>query len=258
MPTFAEGDVVLVPAVALGLADDGPALRERTVLAVEERSVRVDGAAGQTVKIGVARVHKDFGLGLLRVGDIESELGLLDPLASSLEQYFRLLLPDDRMWIWRLRTVAELKLYWSANHGALTHVVLVGHGSKTSLKFVDGWVLGSNLAAELTQAAPGGSAKAFISLACNTGYAGFGKSFSEAGCCAWLAAPFQAVHGAVALQYAETYFSSLLLAGSKPGRARRRAQAALPGRNHFVEWRNGARVVPDPTDGLVAEGAVVE
>ncbi len=97
--SFTVGDQVLVPSVALGLVDEGPALREREVRALAGRSVVVDTQQGATTKVGVARVHQDFGLALLRVGDLETETALLNPLADSLEQYFKLLLPDDRLGV---------------------------------------------------------------------------------------------------------------------------------------------------------------
>lgn len=262
MTTFAVGDDVLVPAAASGDTGNGPALRERKVLQLVDRSVLVNGPPDQPAcKVGVARVHKDFGLVLVRIGDVASDPELLDPLANSLEHYFRLLLPPgDRFWVWRIRTQAELEEYWKAFQGVVTHVVLAGHGSPTSMKFLDkGWVTGAALGAALMAAVPDGTAKEFVSLACQTGHMPFARGLSSAACCASLTAPFQAVHGVVAMQYAETYFSTLLVEGASAGNARRRAQAALPHGNHFRLWRNGKLQTgtdsPEPT-GKAAPAAV--
>lgn len=84
MVKFEKTETALVPAVALGLDDDGPALRERQVLDHKGRSVIVDAGSGRSISIGTARAHKDFAVGLIRIGDLRSEAELLDPLAESL------------------------------------------------------------------------------------------------------------------------------------------------------------------------------
>jgi hypothetical protein len=144
--------------------------------------------------------------------------------------------------VWWVRTLAELRIYWTQNEATLTHVVIVGHGSDSSIRFLDDTISGEDLGSELSEATAGGTPKTFISLACKTGHATFAKKFSTTPCCERIVAPFQSVHGAVALQYTQTYFSSLLLAGSKPGRALRNAQLSLPAGNHFTEWKQGEKI----------------
>ena len=130
---------------------------------------------------------------------------------------------------------------WGSEHGGLTHVVIVAHGGPECLSFLDGDHDGDDLASLLEGASPSCAPKYFMSLACKTGRAGFGKAFSGGAACGHFSGPHQSVHGAVALQYAQVYFSSLLLAGLKPGRARKRAQDSLPPGNHFLEWSAGSR-----------------
>ncbi len=251
MAMFAEGDRVIVPAVALGLVEDGPALREREVLGVQGRSVVVNTTGDATTTVGTRRVHRDFGLALVRIGDLETESTLLNPMVDSLEQFFRVLLPDDRLWTWRIRTLAEFKKCWSLQHSVVTHVVLVGHGSATSLKFVDQWVAGTALGAALVEAGAS-DAKEFVSLACYTGRKSFAGGLSTSACCASITGPFGAVHGAVAMQYAQTYFSSLLLGGAAVGTARRHAFQSLPRGNRVRLWKKGSLVKgsesPEPFD----------
>ena len=47
----------------------------------------------------------------------------------------------------------------------------------------------------------------FLSLCCQTGYAEFAKRFSAAPCCREIIAPFHSVHGAVASQFAQSFFA---------------------------------------------------
>ena len=91
--------------------------------------------------IGVALLHRDVGILILCIGDMETERNLLDPLAKSILQFCRLLLKDGHVVSEKVRSLDELARTWRKGQAAFTHVVLIGHGSKDGLKFaMDEWV----------------------------------------------------------------------------------------------------------------------
>lgn len=238
---------MLVPAAKLANPDQAPyALMSRSVLARSDRSITVDDGAGGTVEIASRLAHKSsLGFLVLRVGDLNTETLLLDPLAKSVLQFMRLLVPDEDLRSVELRTMAELKFHWAANHGSTSHVVLIGHGSSAGLAFVgDGLVHASDLAAELEAAGTGSSAKAFISLACLTGRADFGKPFSNSSVCSDFIGPFQSVHGAAASQFLQSLLTEHLLGGVELGYAYNRVAKGLSGARRFRRWRKGEMKTP--------------
>ncbi len=240
---FNVGEHVLVPAARLAQPDQQPyALMPRTVLAQNERSVRVDDGAGGTVDIASRLVHpSSLGFLVLRVGDLNTERTLLDPLAKSVLQFLRLLIPDGDLRAVSLRTLAELDAHWTTYHAATSHVVLIGHGSGTSISVLgDGAITGENLAARLHGLGPDTPPKTFVSLACLTGRAGFAKRFSESPICRDLIAPFHSVHGAAASQFCQSLLADHLLAGVEIPYAYTRAVRAVVGGGRFRRWRRGA------------------
>ena len=66
----------------------------------------------------------------MKIGDFSSESGVLDPLAASIGEFLRLLLPDDQLHRLELRTLTELESFWRQHHAAYSHVVITGHGSR--------------------------------------------------------------------------------------------------------------------------------
>jgi hypothetical protein len=244
---FQIGDKVLVPAARLSGPEAQPfALMERKVLGQTDRSVRVDDRDGKTVEIASRLVHKSLGILVLRVGDLATERTLLEPLTKSVLQFLRLLVPDHDLRVMELRTLAELDADWAEYHDATSHVVLIGHGSETSVSFVgDGPVTGDALGQRLSMTSPGSDPKTFISLACLTGRAGFAKAFSLTPICKDLIAPFQSVHGAVASQFCQSLLAEHLLDGVEMPYAHARAAEAVVGGHSFRRWRNG-KLCPKP------------
>src|SRR3954470_10876490 len=106
MPKFNVSDEVYVPSSVLSTASQQPhALTQKIVLATHDRSITVDDVQGATVDVGSARVHDSrIGFVVLRIGDLASETALLDPLAKSVLQFLRLLLPDDHVRVVQIRT----------------------------------------------------------------------------------------------------------------------------------------------------------
>lgn len=239
---FDVGEHVLVPAARLAQPDQQPyALMPRTVLALNGRSVRVDDGAGGTVDIASRLVHPgSLGFLVLRIGDLGTESTLLDPLAKSVLQFLRLLIPDSDLRSIELRTLAELDAHWTAHRGATSHVVVIGHGSSTSISFVgDGPISGGDLADRLHQQAPGSQPKTFVSLACLTGRAPFAKPFSQSPICRDLIAPFRSVHGAAASQFCQTLLTDHLLGGVEIPYAYSRSVGAVVEGGRFRRWRDG-------------------
>lgn len=244
MAKFRIDDTILVPSTALDWPDAPLAMVERRVLAQQDRKVKVDGKPGGSERwVASRRAHKDVHVLVLRLGDIDSESSLLDPIADSLHQHLRLLLTDSRVDVWRIRTVAELKHWWSKHHAILTHVVLVCHGRADALKVVGDapWISGAELGALLDQWSPESQPKEVISVGCMNGRAGFAKALSKADCVKRVVGPYQTVHGSVALSYCHQYFGSLLLDGVTTKNARNKAARSLPGGSHFVTWTNGRK-----------------
>jgi hypothetical protein len=234
------GDRVYVPCRRIdGLDGLGIALYETEVASVEGLTVRVRLRDGQpSAPIGSALVLRSVGILVVTVGDFESEAQLLDPLAKSVTQFCRLLVPDDQVRSVRVRSVAELVAMWRQNQAVYSHVVWVAHGSDTSIRFgVDGWVDAPTLVRSLR--VHGAPRKVYLSLCCRTGYAAFGQAMSRAAICSDFVGPFHSVDGAVASQFCQTFLVGHLLEGRTVGVAFRHARASVPGSTSFRLWRAG-------------------
>jgi hypothetical protein len=253
-PKFDVGDQVLVPAARLAQPDQAPyALVARRVTALRDRSVQVDDGAGGSVVIASRLVHpSSLGFSIIRIGDLTSEPTLLDPLAKSVLQFLRLLVPDNDLRSVSLRTLAELDAHWLSYHGSTSHVILIAHGCATSVTFVgDGAVSGGDLAERLRALAPQSRPKTFISLACATGRVDFARPFSQNAICRDLLAPFQSVHGAAASQYCQTLLTEHLLGGREIPYAHARAVKGVASGGRFRRWRDGVHCAAEPS----ADGA---
>jgi hypothetical protein len=233
-------ETVFVPRVRLGLdLNNANAFYNTSVCEVNDRSVRVSlPGGGWSDWIGSSAVHRNVGILILRIGDYQSEIGLLEPLKKSVLQYFRLLLPDDMVRAHEMRTTEELAQIWAANHAGFSHVIVIGHGRRNAIRFgANNWQNAAQLGAIFGQ--PNPNPKTFVSLCCETGYADFGRPFSELSCCESLIAPFHTVHGAVASQFCQTLFAHHLLSGSTLRVAFNNSRLAIPGGKRFRLWDHG-------------------
>lgn len=237
---LAVGESVYVPRARVGLSLDAPSAFYRTqVSAVNRRSIVVSLPQGQTATIASSAVRRNIGILILRIGDFDSEDSLLDPMAKSILQYCRLLLSDDMVRLREVRSLQEMKHYWTREHAAYTHVVLMAHGRPDAILFgVDEWVAGGALGSGLVEGG-GVTPKTFVSLACRTGYAEFGKSFSTTTVCNAVIAPFHSVHGALAAQFCQTFLAYNLLEGETVGVAFKHARAGVAGHPSFRLWQSG-------------------
>ncbi|MBD8685019.1 hypothetical protein [Pseudomonas sp. CFBP 13719] len=188
--------------------------------------------------IGSSLCHRNIGVLIVTLGDLATEDTLLDPLAKSVLQFCRLLVPDDQVRAYKIRSVNELKAIWGKDHANYSHVIFVGHGSKRGLNFaIDGWATPEvlNEAFRKRGAAP----KVFISLCCQTGFQAVGGVLSKMPICSQFIAPFHSVHGAIASQFAQTFLAFHLLQGETTGVAFNHARESTPGSTSFRLWRNG-------------------
>lgn len=198
---------------------------------------------GQDVKIASARSHdRRLGFLVLKVGDLSTEDTLLNPLARSVLEFLRLLLPDDHVRRLDVRTTDELLAFWRNEHGAYSHVVLIGHADGSTFGFVNGVKSGAELSS-LFGSSSGGAVtpKQFMSLACSTGRAGFAKPFSSHPACGQFVGPYADVHGATASHFCQSYFAGQLLQGRTPKTAFNGAADLTKG-SHFRLWRGGKLV----------------
>ncbi|MCT7655981.1 hypothetical protein MBH78_17970, partial [Oceanimonas sp. NS1] len=179
------GDRVYVPCSKFSeLTDQPSAFYWTKVVDIKNKSIKSRFTAAEGVRLfGMSLAHDNLGLLIISIGDFETETALLDPLSKSVLQYARLLMPDDALLYIKLRSVSELKTYWQRDQAAYTHVVLIGHGSNSWIKFgVDGWVTADQFQQEILRVW-GGAKKTIISLCCQTGYKAFrGKLSSFAQC----------------------------------------------------------------------------
>lgn len=234
------GEQVYAPCSRVsGLQDYGVALYRTEVVEAEAKKVRVRLRDGQNSGwIGSSLIHRNVGILILNIGDFLSEASLLDPLAKSVAQYCRLIVPDDQIRSVRVRSIAELQKFWTQEQAAYSHIVWVGHGRNDALHFaVDGWVGGEALGKSLRQR--GAPRKVYISLCCNTGYQAFGSAVSRTTICSDLVAPFHAVPGAIASQFCQTFLAYHLLEGRSVGVAFTNARKSVPGSVSFRLWRAG-------------------
>lgn len=236
---FAVGDKVFVPSSRIGIDDLPSVFWETTVADVANKKIKVNLRGGAISEwIGTSLCHKNIGMLILTIGDLETEPTLLDPLAKSVLQYCRLLVPDDYVRAYKIRSLKELKTIWQAEQRNYSHVILIGHGSQQGIKFAnDGWAAPESI--EETLKFRGAPRKIFISLCCQTGYQVIGGALSEMAISSHFIGPFHSVHGAVASQFAQTFLAYHLLEGETTFVAFRHARESTPGSTSFRLWKNG-------------------
>lgn len=229
---------VYVPVAKLSTSiSTGSSFIQRRVLAVERRSVRINVGNGVSELIASSLCHRNIGIAILNIGDLETEQTLLDPLAKSVLQFCRLLVPDDQVVGHKVRSLDEVQKIWEKQHAAFTHLILIGHGSKARIKFAcGGWSATKEFMDVLD--CPDVKRKTILSLCCHTGYRAFGGRASSYACCERFIGPFHSVHGATASQFAQTLLAYHLLEGETANVAFKHARASVAGSASFRLWAN--------------------
>lgn len=235
-----EDEFVFVPASRFeGMEDLSSVVWRTKVVEVDPGKVKVqlrDGNASEWIGSGLC--HRNIGILILTLGDLATEDTLLDPLAKSVLQYCRLLVPDDQLKAYKIRSLIELKNIWQKEHANYSHVIFVGHGSRNGLNFAsDGWATPAQL--DLALKKRGAQKKVFISLCCQTGFQAVGGELSKMAICSQFIAPFHSVHGAIASQFAQTFLAFHLLQGESTGVAFKHARENTPGSTSFRLWKDG-------------------
>ena len=239
---FNRDDLVWVPATKLSGEQEYALVRKKVLRTKKQgRSIFIEDGVGNEVEVSSRLAHRgDLGFLLLRVGDLDSELSLLDPLSKSILQFLRLLVQEDLVRLIEVRTSQEIEEFMKSNGAAFTHVILVGHGRSNALKLAFGnWLDVDDFAKMMTA---GGKERIIISLACQTGKPTFGKAMSGVNGIKEFVAPKGAVHGASASLFVQQFLSLHLLEGREFETATRNASTRVPG-GGFVHWRNGKRNV---------------
>lgn len=238
-------ELVFAPRARLGMSlDAASAFYDGKVAEIEDRSVRLALPGGKVTDwIAAAHVHRNIGVCLFRIGDFDTEPGLLDPLAKSVHHFLRMLLPDSMLRVHYVRSRDELEHYWSKEHALYSHVILVGHGRRDGVKFgLTGWLDAQALAGSFSP--QGCSPKNFVCLCCETGYADFSQTLSLEYVCSSVIAPFHDVHGAIASQFCQSLLTYHLLEGETISVAYRHARSGVPGGSIFRLWQNGCLSTP--------------
>lgn len=236
---LAIGEQIFVPVSLLeGVGADQPsAFIRQSVRELRDRSVRIE-FAGVSHWVASSKCQRNIGLLVIAVGDLESESALLDPLSKSVTQFCRLLASDDYVRYYKVRSSAELKQVWANNHRAYSHVIIIGHGNGTGVRFaVDDWQDAAQLAEVLDTRDV--DPKCFVSLACQAGQASFARRFSEMKACGAFLGAFHAVHGAIASQFVQSFLVFHMLEGETTAVAFRHARERVPGSTSFRLWRDG-------------------
>lgn len=138
-----------------------------------------------------------------------------------------------------VRSLREVEVIWLDVGRLYTHVVVVGHGSKDGIRFgLEDLERAADIARVFEQSDT--DVSSFVSLCCETGYAGFGRKLSKYQSCKNVIAPFHNVHGAVvASQFCQTFFSYHLLEGETQKVAFKHSRDTVPGSTSFRLWQNG-------------------
>ena len=221
---------------------DSHAIRQCKVIDISGRSVRVQLKNGDPSDlIAVSKIHTNLGVALVSIGDFETEDGLINPLSKSLLQFCRLLLPDDQMTSVRVRSITEVGSWWNVNHGAYTHVIVVGHGSADAIKFgVGGDRQAKSFHRQMHEV--DAHPKTFISLCCETGKSTFAREFSGFDFCNYFIGPEHSIHGAVASQFLQSFLNLHLLQGKSTKIAHRHANDLVMAEDRFSIWKAGINV----------------
>jgi hypothetical protein len=176
-------------------------------------------------------------MSLIRIGDFDTEITLLDPLAKSILQFCRLLMSDSYVQLHEVRTVDEFKYYWTNYLSATRHVVLLGHGREDAIKFGQTWISAEDLLSILQ--GPAVCKKILISLCCLTGRAKFAKPLSAHSNIEYFIAPFTSVHGADASRFVQAFLGRSYLDGNTPKTAFKLSEISIGSSKAFRMWKEG-------------------
>lgn len=233
-------DAVFISCFGIDELDEQDTALYRTKV-VEESvgQVKVDLPKGAVSKwIHKTRVHRAVGMLLIEIGDFVTEAATLDPLAKSITQFCRLIVPDDYIRFVKVRSLAEIKSYWDSNHGAYQYVILIAHGDKGVVcTAMDGRKPASAWRAVFEGADV--VAKNFLFSVCKAGDSAFARDFSKSPVCNYYIGPYQSVKPAISSQFIQSFVSFRFVGGQKENTAFRNGRKATADGTSFRLWRGG-------------------
>jgi len=232
-------DQICVPRKRVGLDINSPsAVHYGKVVELNGRSAKITLEYDEISEyIPTSAILRHVKVMIFEIGDFDTESSLLRPLQETISDYFRLLLKDDEVLCKFVRGIDDMKRVWNDEHSSISHVIFIGHGRENAIKFGDDWINPQELIDVFN--IENSFQKQFISLCCNTGYADFGREFSKFEMCEFFVAPFQSVHGSVASQFCQAYFTHHILNGETGKVAFNNARNNVPDATNFRMWQRG-------------------
>lgn len=233
-------DKVYVPNLTASNYDgsDHPSHIEATVESIKTSRVYVrydDGSIGFFKK---ADCHRNLGILILTIGDLESEKEMLDSLKESIFYNLKLLLSEKFIECITVRSVNEISAYWQINHSRFSDVIIVGHGNKESIYFaMDQHIKASCLMSAFDIGSD--SKTTFINLSCASGNKSFGGIASSFDFCESFIGPKNNVYVPIASQFVQMFFTFRFLDGKRSFTAFSRARKALISSSVFSFWKSG-------------------
>lgn len=237
-PKFKIGQSAYVPSSLLPNPNTFQHSLYRTKIQNQkDRKVTIDLPGGAIFEIASSKVHANVGIAIIEIGDLSTETTLLDPLATALHNFCRLIVDDSAIGFVKLRSTSELDDWWQKTGALFTHTILIGHGSKTDIQFlVNGQVQPNQLAPIFSKQ---NSSSIFISLCCETGDAAFSSAFSSHRFCSGLIAPVVSIHAASASQFTQTFLCWNLIEGKSTKVALKYSIKATAGAKIMKYWKKG-------------------
>ena len=238
--SFDLNEKIHVPSLKAGLTFDYPySMTSGEICDLTDKYIKINlpnGEISEEIPISLAR--KKLGILIIQIGDFESELTLLEPLKKTIIQFTRLLLNDEYIHSYSVRSPDELRYIWEKEHLITSHIILIGHGDALSIKFGSKHKVNASDFIKLLSTDGGvGEAKQVISLCCKTGSKSFGGTVSGTPNIEAFIGPSSVLHGANASQFLQSYLTYHFLYGYKSSTAYEYARATSPGASDFVFWR---------------------
>jgi|APMed6443717190_1056831.scaffolds.fasta_scaffold110265_2 hypothetical protein len=235
-----ENSRVHVPSRSVGLGDNYPsAMVECRFLRVSEKKGIIDQIPriqGEKL-IDLRLITRKLGFLIIQLGDFDTEELLLEPLFEAITHTTSLVLMSEYVWKRRVRSLAEFSKFWQEFSGVLSHLVLVGHGSKNGLIFGEKEEGSSEFISVLNSSSTVGQAPIIISLCCKSGNGIFGKAVSGSQKCRAFIGPSGSIHAANAALFYQLFLSHSLIDGRTNEKAYQLARVFTPGVTEFNMWK---------------------
>jgi hypothetical protein len=137
----------------------------------------------------------------------------------------------------KIRSIDELKEFWVQENNAISHLILIGHGTKDGLIFGRDTIVNAGLLIASLQNDNGkNQGVQIISLCCKSGNGIVGKKISSAPFCQSFIGPAFSIHSADAALFCQAFLNYQLLYGLTDKRAYDYARLSTPGRIEFNLW----------------------